>query len=71
MSGGTTMSNIWVSEGPSPGINGQETVPPNNQINGAIQAIAVNPTNPNIMYVATVNGGIWKTTNATAATPTA
>jgi len=63
------MSNIWVSEGPSPGINGQETVPPNNQINGAIQAIAVNPTNPNIMYVATVNGGIWKTTNATAATP--
>jgi photosystem II stability/assembly factor-like uncharacterized protein len=69
MSGGTTMTNIWVSEGPSPAINGQETVPPNNQTNGAIQAIAVDPTNANIMYVATVNGGIWETTDATAATP--
>jgi hypothetical protein len=36
---------------------------------GATQAIAVNPTNPNIMYVATVNGGVWETTDATAATP--
>ena len=42
---------------------------PNNQISGAIQAIAVDPTNPNIMYVGSVNGGIWKTTNATAASP--
>jgi hypothetical protein len=51
----------WVSEGPSPGINGQQG---NLQLeglatDGAIQAIAVNPTNTNIMYVATVNGGIW------------
>jgi hypothetical protein len=61
--------NFWINEGPSPGINGQETVAPNNQINGAIQAIAVHPTDPNIMYVGSVNGGIWKTTNATAASP--
>jgi hypothetical protein len=61
--------NFWINEGPSPGINGQESVAPNNQINGAIQAIAVHPTNPNIMYVGSVNGGIWKTTNATSATP--
>ncbi|HEX8165654.1 MAG TPA: FG-GAP-like repeat-containing protein [Beijerinckiaceae bacterium] len=64
-----TMANFWVSEGPGPGINGQESVAPNNQINGAIQAIAVHPTDPNIMYVGSVNGGIWKTTNATAAAP--
>src|SRR5437764_4424632 len=61
--------NFWVSEGPAPGIHGQETVAPNNQINGAIQAIVVHPTNANIMYVGSVNGGIWKTTNATAASP--
>jgi VCBS repeat-containing protein len=67
--GQDVLANFWVSEGPSPGINGQESVPPNNQINGAIQAIAVDPTNPDIMYVGSVNGGIWKTTNATAATP--
>jgi hypothetical protein len=62
-------NDFWINEGPSPGINGQETVAPNNQINGAIQAIAVHPTDPNIMYVGSVNGGIWKTTNATSATP--
>jgi hypothetical protein len=64
-----SLANFWVSEGPGPGINGQETVAPNNQINGAIQAIAVNPTDPDVMYVGSVNGGIWKTTNATAAAP--
>ena len=52
--------SFWVSEGPVTGTS---------QINGAIQAIAVHPTDPNIMYVGSVNGGIWKTTNATAATP--
>jgi hypothetical protein len=62
-------ANFWVSEGPAPGINGQETVGPNNQVNGAIQGIAVDPTNANIMYVGSVNGGIWKTTNATATSP--
>jgi Cadherin-like/FG-GAP-like repeat len=66
---GPAAPNFWVSEGPSPGINGQENVPPNNQINGAIQAIAVHPTDPTVMYVGSVNGGIWKTTNATAASP--
>jgi hypothetical protein len=66
---GPAAPNFWVSEGPSPGIHGQENVLPNNQINGAIQAIAVHPTDPNVMYVGSVNGGIWKTTNATAASP--
>ena len=68
-SAASASNSIWVSVGPAPGINGQETVLPNNQINGAIQAIAVDPTNANIMYVGSVNGGIWKTTNALLATP--
>ena len=37
---------------------------------GAIQAVAAHPTNPNILYVGTANGGIWRTNNATAASPT-
>ena len=59
----------WESQGPAPGINGQEDVPPDDQINGAVQAIAVHPTNPNIMYVGGVNGGVWKTNDATSAAP--
>jgi hypothetical protein len=55
-----TASDLWLSEGPTTGAS---------QINGAIQALAVHPTDPNIMYIGAVNGGIWKTTNATAASP--
>ena len=63
------LSGPWDSQGPAPGINGQEDVPPDNQINGAVQAIAVHPTNPDILYVGGVNGGVWKTNNATSAAP--
>jgi hypothetical protein len=31
--------------------------------------VAANPTNADILYAAGVNGGVWKTVNATAATP--
>jgi len=60
----------WTALGPAPTTGGQVTVPPNNEIGGAIQSVAINPTNSDIMYVATVNGGIWKTTNGTATNPT-
>ncbi len=59
----------WESLGPSPTESGQVRVPPNNEISGAVHAIAAHPTNANIVYVGAVNGGIWKTTNATNAQP--
>jgi uncharacterized repeat protein (TIGR01451 family) len=31
--------------------------------------VAAHPTDANILYVGAVNGGVWKTTNATAASP--
>jgi hypothetical protein len=42
---------------------------PNRPADGAVQALAVDPTNANIVYAAAVNGGIWKTTDATDASP--
>jgi hypothetical protein len=62
----------WVEQGPGPIINGQDVglTNPTNPVSGAINAIATVPGDPNTLYVAAVNGGIWKTTNATAATPT-
>jgi hypothetical protein len=36
---------------------------------GAIQVALPHPENPDVIYVATVNGGVWKTENATAAEP--
>ncbi len=45
------------------------TVPPNNEIAGCIQAIAAHPTNPDIIYIGSIGGGVWRTVNATAASP--
>ena len=60
----------WITLGPAPTLGGQVTVPPSNEIGGAVQSVAIHPTNSDIMYVATVNGGVWKTTNGTATSPT-
>jgi hypothetical protein len=59
----------WVEEGPGPILNGQVAIPPNNPVSGAINAIAASRTNPDLLYVGAVNGGVWKTTNATADSP--
>ncbi len=57
----------WVAQGPGPTVSAQVAIPPNNPINGAIQSIAPHPTNADIVFAGTVNGGVWKTTNATTA----
>ncbi|MDP9005249.1 MAG: hypothetical protein M3N12_10735, partial [Verrucomicrobiota bacterium] len=64
----------WVAVGPAPAINGQDegiTSPEgDNPVAGAINAIAASATDANLIYVASVNGGVWKTTNGKAASPT-
>src|SRR5215831_1887581 len=64
------VGGTWTAQGPGPIRNGQvENVTPNNEVVGAIKAVAAHPTDSNILYVGGVNGGIWRTTNAKAATP--
>ncbi|HUE89781.1 MAG TPA: PKD domain-containing protein [Vicinamibacterales bacterium] len=61
----------WTAQGPAPNTNGQvQNLTPNNEVSGAIHAVVAHPTNPNVMYVGAVNGGVWRTTNATVASPT-
>ena len=40
------------------------------QVVGAVQTVVASPTNPDILFIGTVNGGICGTENATAANPT-
>ncbi|WP_257387063.1 hypothetical protein, partial [Tahibacter caeni] len=68
--GRAVAAETWVALGPSPTQSAQVAVPPDNEVSGAIHAIAAHPGNADILYVGAVNGGIWKTTNATAARPT-
>ena len=55
-------STTWTALGPAPIGN------PNVANTGRLAAIATHPTNSDIIYVATAGGGVWKSTNATAAT---
>jgi hypothetical protein len=71
LTNGSGLAASWVEQGAGPIINGPNTrTPPDSRVAGAINAIAIDPDNANLIYVGTVNGGIWKTTNATAVNST-
>ena len=63
------VAGTWQALGPGPATNGQTEGISNNEVVGAIEALLPHPTNANILYVGAVNGGIWRTNNATAAAP--
>jgi photosystem II stability/assembly factor-like uncharacterized protein len=48
---------VWAPIGPSPISEGTTND------NGLVAAIAINPNNPNVMYLGTVGGGLWRTTD--------
>ena len=61
----------WLPAGPF-GVNGVTGVSVVNtatsEVTGAIEAVATHPTNPQVIFVGGVNGGIWRT--GTALSPT-
>lgn len=59
----------WTPQGPGPNTLGQVENILNREVVGAINAVAVHPTDSDVMYVGAVNGGIWRTNDATAANP--
>ena len=65
------LAQTWVSQGPGPTSGGQVSGmdAQNSPVYGAIERIAVNPTNSNTMLIGTVNGGVWRTTDALDANP--
>jgi hypothetical protein len=60
---------VWVAQGPEE-IIGQDEGIQNKPVAGAINAIVAHPINPDVLFVGTVNGGVWKTSNATCPNPT-
>lgn len=53
-------SIAWTPIGPAPLPNGQTTTT-STAVSGRVTAIAVHPTNPNIVYVGTAQGGVYRT----------
>lgn len=61
---------FWVAQGPGPSQGGQsENASPNNEVTGAVHVVLPHPTNPNILFLGGVNGGVWRTSNAQASPP--
>lgn len=61
---------IWLAKGPGPTVFGQvEMINGPNEVVGAVHTLAADPGNADILYAGGVNGGVWKTTNATATSP--
>jgi len=68
---GGVVGGTWTGQGPGPTTGAQvQNLTPNNEVAGAIHAVVAHPTDPNILYIGAVNGGVWRTMNATAASPT-
>jgi photosystem II stability/assembly factor-like uncharacterized protein len=53
-------TTAWTELGPAPIPNGQ-TEGTSTPVNGRTTAIAIHPTNPNIAYVGTAQGGLYRT----------
>src|ERR1044071_4039933 len=66
----TAAQPSWVAQGPSPATGGQVENLSEGEVSGALKSIAVHPSAPNVVYVGSVNGGVWKTSNAMDPRPT-
>ncbi|MDQ2918995.1 MAG: hypothetical protein M3R10_03855, partial [Verrucomicrobiota bacterium] len=62
-------STAWTPVGPAPLPQGQ-TSDVVNPVTGRIISIAIHPTNPDIVFVGTASGGLYRTLNGQAANPT-
>jgi len=53
----------WTELGPAPIPNGQVSNGPQLAVSGRVSAIAVDPTNPDVVYVGAAQGGVYRSTN--------
>lgn len=63
-------SENWISAGPTAIPGGQTENIPGNRVSGAVNALLLHPTNANLAWIGTTNGGIWTTSNLTTTNPT-
>ena len=65
----TARAQAWVERGHAPATGGQVENITDSVVAGAIEAIVTHPMHPDVIWVGSVNGGVFKTINATLAAP--
>lgn len=60
-------SVCWLPQGPGLTRLGDVNIAPDHPTSGCVTCVVPHPTNQNIVYIGTANGGVWKTTNALSA----
>ena len=60
-------SVVWVPQGPGLTKNGDLNIAPLHPTSGCVTAALPHPSNQNIIYIGTANGGVWRTDNALSA----
>lgn len=64
------IGGLWKPAGAAPAFFGQsENLEGPDPVSGAIHTVAAHPTNPKVLYAGAVNGGVWRTLNADAPSP--
>lgn len=56
-----SLLTAWTEIGPNPIPNGQVVSGPQLAVSGRVISIAVHPTNPNLVYIGTAQGGLYRT----------
>ena len=64
-----SLPGAWTPLGPFSATSGQVEGMVNRPVTGAIHTVLAHPTNADILYIGSVNGGVWKSTNATSNQP--
>lgn len=59
----TALLAAWSPIGPAPIPNAQVGTGPSTPASGRVLSIAIHPTNPDIVYVGTAQGGLYRSTN--------
>lgn len=65
------VGGAWANQGPGPITQGQVEgmAAANAEVVGAVHTLVTHPTNADVIWIGGANGGVWKTSNATNASP--
>jgi photosystem II stability/assembly factor-like uncharacterized protein len=65
---GSAVGGTWIAQGPAPILEAHTGTVDREDV-GAVHTVVAHPTNPDVLWIGAVSGGIWRTDDATAASP--